>query len=34
VVAAADPGEQLTLTVARGAQELTVKLTLGELPGK
>ncbi len=33
VLAAADPGEQVTLSVTRGAQELTVKLTLGELPG-
>jgi S1-C subfamily serine protease len=33
VLAAADPGEQVTLSIARGAQELTVKLTLGELPG-
>jgi S1-C subfamily serine protease len=32
-LAAAHPGDQLTLTVGRGAQELTVKLTLGELPG-
>jgi S1-C subfamily serine protease len=32
VLAAAHPGEQLTLSVTRGAQELTVKLTLGELP--
>jgi S1-C subfamily serine protease len=32
-LAAARPGDQLTLTVGRGAQELTVKLTLGELPG-
>ena len=31
-LAAAHPGEQLTLSVTRGAQELTVKLTLGELP--
>jgi putative serine protease PepD len=33
VLAAADPGDQITLSVVRGAQELTVKLTLGELPG-
>jgi len=33
VLAAADPGEQIALSVTRGAQELTVKLTLGELPG-
>jgi len=33
VLAAADPGDQLTLSVERGGQELTVKLTLGELPG-
>jgi S1-C subfamily serine protease len=32
VLAAADPGDQLTLSVERGGQELTVKLTLGELP--
>ena len=32
-LAAAHPGDQLTLTVGRGAKELTVKLTLGELPG-
>src|ERR1700733_2162472 len=31
--AAAPPGGQLTLSVVRGAQALTVKLTLGELPG-
>jgi putative serine protease PepD len=31
-LAAAHPGERLTLSVTRGAQELTVKLTLGELP--
>jgi S1-C subfamily serine protease len=33
VLAAADPGDQVTLAVVRGAQDLTVKLTLGELPG-
>ncbi len=33
VLAAVDPGDQLTLSVVRGGQELTVKLTLGELPG-
>jgi S1-C subfamily serine protease len=33
VLAAAHPGDQLTLSVERGGQELTVKLTLGELPG-
>jgi S1-C subfamily serine protease len=33
VLAAARPGDQLTLSVERGGQELTVKLTLGELPG-
>ena len=32
VLATADPGDQLTLSVERGGQELTVKLTLGELP--
>jgi S1-C subfamily serine protease len=31
-LAAAHPGDQLTLSVVRGAQELTVRLTLGELP--
>ena len=33
VLAAADPGDQISLSVVRGAQQLTVKLTLGELPG-
>jgi S1-C subfamily serine protease len=33
VLAAARPGDQLTLSVERAGQELTVKLTLGELPG-
>jgi putative serine protease PepD len=33
VLAAADPGGQITLSVIRGGQELDVKLTLGELPG-
>jgi S1-C subfamily serine protease len=33
-LAAAHPGGQLTLSVVRGAQALTVKLTLGELPGR
>jgi S1-C subfamily serine protease len=32
VLAAAHPGQQVTLSVVRDAQELTVKLTLGELP--
>jgi S1-C subfamily serine protease len=32
VLAAAHPGGQLTLAVTRGPQELTVNLTLGELP--
>jgi S1-C subfamily serine protease len=32
-LAAAHPGDQITLSVVRGPQELTVKLTLGELPG-
>jgi S1-C subfamily serine protease len=32
VLAAAHPGDQLTLSVTRGTQELTVHLTLGELP--
>ena len=33
-LAAAHPGDEITLSVTRGGQELTVKLTLGELPGK
>jgi S1-C subfamily serine protease len=33
VLATARPGDTVTLSVARGAQELTVKVTLGELPG-
>lgn len=33
LLAAARPGDQVTLSVVRGAQELTVKVTLGELPG-
>jgi hypothetical protein len=33
MLAAARPGDQVTLSVVRGAQELTVKVTLGELPG-
>jgi S1-C subfamily serine protease len=33
VLAAARPGDELTLSLLRNAQELTVKLTLGELPG-
>ena len=33
VLAAARPGDPLSLSVERGGQELTVKLTLGELPG-
>ena len=33
ILAAAHPGEQITLSITRGAQELTVQLTLGELPG-
>jgi S1-C subfamily serine protease len=33
VLAAAHPGDQLTLSVIRVTQELTVKLTLGQLPG-
>jgi len=32
VLAAAHPGDQLTLSVQRGTQALTVQLTLGELP--
>lgn len=31
--AAAQPGDQVTLTVARGIEHLTVKVRLGELPG-
>jgi S1-C subfamily serine protease len=33
VLAAAQPGDEITLSVIRGGQELTLKLTLGELPG-
>jgi S1-C subfamily serine protease len=33
VLAAADPGDQVTLSVTRGGQGLDGKLTLGELPG-
>ena len=32
VLAAADPGDQITLSVTRDGQEQTIKLTLGELP--
>jgi S1-C subfamily serine protease len=32
VLAAADPGEKLTLEIVRGQQQLSVPLTLGELP--
>jgi S1-C subfamily serine protease len=32
VLAAAHPGEQVALSIVRDAQELTVQLTLGELP--
>jgi putative serine protease PepD len=32
VLAGARPGDKVTLTVARGGQELTVPVTLGELP--
>jgi putative serine protease PepD len=32
VLAAADPGDHLTLDITRGTQELSVSLTLGELP--
>ena len=32
VLAAAHPGDQITLSVLREAQDLTVKVTLGELP--
>ncbi|HEX3715391.1 MAG TPA: trypsin-like peptidase domain-containing protein [Trebonia sp.] len=34
VLAAARPGDNLTLTVVRGEQQLSVRLTLGELPAK
>jgi putative serine protease PepD len=33
VLAAAHPGQQLALTISRGTQNLTVHVTLGELPG-
>jgi S1-C subfamily serine protease len=33
VLAAADPGDQVTLSVTRGGQDMDVKLTLGQLPG-
>ncbi len=33
VLAARNPGEIVTVTVDRGGQELTVRVTLGELPG-
>jgi len=33
VLAAAHPGDHLTLEIARGTGQLTVSLTLGELPG-
>lgn len=29
----ARPGQQVTLAITRGAQQLTVPVTLGELPG-
>ena len=32
-LAAAHPGQDVTLTVTRGTQDLTVRVTLGELPG-
>jgi len=32
-LAAADPGDQVTLSVTRGGQDMDVKLTLGQLPG-
>jgi len=32
-LAAAQPGQQVTLAIARSAQQLTVQVTLGELPG-
>ena len=33
VLAAAHPGDQITLSVVRGEERLTAKLTLGQLPG-
>jgi S1-C subfamily serine protease len=33
VLAGVRPGDQVTLSVVHGAQELTVKVTLGEFPG-
>jgi S1-C subfamily serine protease len=33
VLAAADPGEKLTVAITRAGQQLSVSLTLGELPG-
>jgi S1-C subfamily serine protease len=32
-LAAKDPGQNVTVTVDRGGQALTVQVTLGELPG-
>jgi S1-C subfamily serine protease len=32
VLASADPGDQVTLSVARAGQEMSIKITLGELP--
>ena len=33
VLAAASPGQQVTLTLTGGSQDLTVSVRLGELPG-
>jgi S1-C subfamily serine protease len=33
VLAAAHPGDQITLSVVRGEERLTAKLTLGQPPG-
>jgi S1-C subfamily serine protease len=32
-VAAAQPGDKVTVTVSRDGQDRTVQVTLGELPG-
>jgi S1-C subfamily serine protease len=33
-LAAARPGQQVTITLTRGTQDLTVQVTLGDLPGR
>jgi len=33
VLAAAQPGDKVTVTVSRDGQERTIEVTLGELPG-